>query len=207
MRPLRDPIAPGLDEDDGGEEKTTATAGVRLALDIADQPALRSRGGRPHLVPETDSDSAIEAFIRRTGCSTYHPTSTCAIGSVVDPHLRVLGIDGLRVADASVLPSVPRGNTNAAAIMIAGKAADLITGRSPVTAAATPDAHLTALPAQPHARLTDLADRQFRAEPAELDALWEALASVHPGEILGTWRGAPLNTGHSAPRRLRDMRR
>ena len=66
------------------------------------------------------------AYIRRTTQSIYHPTSTCAIGAVVDSRLRVLGLPGLRVVDASVMPSVPRGNTNAATIMIAEKAADMI---------------------------------------------------------------------------------
>ncbi len=56
----------------------------------------------------------------------YHPTSSCAIGRVVDSRLRVLGVDGLRVVDASVMPTIVRGNTNAPTIMIAEKAADLI---------------------------------------------------------------------------------
>jgi choline dehydrogenase len=64
----------------------------------------------------------------------YHPTSSCAIGSVLDSELRVLGIDGLRVVDASVMPTIVRGNTNAATIMIAERAADLIRG-APATAA------------------------------------------------------------------------
>lgn len=58
----------------------------------------------------------------------YHPTSTCAIGPVVDPRLRVHGVAGLRVVDASVFPSVPRANTNAPTVMAAEKAADLIKG-------------------------------------------------------------------------------
>ncbi|MFE9568769.1 GXWXG domain-containing protein [Streptomyces sp. NPDC006692] len=177
---------------------------ARLALDIARRPALRCRGGRPHLVPDTDS--AIEGFIRRTGCSTYHPTSTSTIGSVVDTQLRVLGINGLRVADASVLPSVLRGNTNAAAIMTAEKAGDLITGRTSSTPAATLDTRPATLSRHPRARLTDLAHTQARAKPGELDELWEALTSVRPEQILGTWRGTALNTSHSAQRRLRHMR-
>ena len=56
----------------------------------------------------------------------YHPTSTCPIGSVVDSELRVLGCESLRVVDASVMPTITRGNTNAPTIMIAERAADLI---------------------------------------------------------------------------------
>ncbi len=87
----------------------------------------------PFSVPDGDSDEGILVWARRSGQTVYHPTSTCAIGAVVDPDLRVYGIDGLRVVDASVMPTITRGNTNAATIMIAEKAADLIAERSPET--------------------------------------------------------------------------
>ena len=81
-------------------------------------------------MPDGDSDEEILRFVARVGQTVYHPTSTCAIGSVVDPQLRVYGIDGLRVVDASVMPTITRANTNAATIMIAEKAADLIAERT-----------------------------------------------------------------------------
>jgi choline dehydrogenase-like flavoprotein len=77
-------------------------------------------------VPASDSDADLLAHARRTAQTQYHPTSTCAIGSVVDSELKVLGLEGLRVVDASVMPTVIRGNTNAPTIMIAERAADLI---------------------------------------------------------------------------------
>jgi choline dehydrogenase-like flavoprotein len=82
-------------------------------------------------------------FIRRTVVSGYHPAGTCAMGgdvarsasgydSVVDPLLRVRGVAGLRIVDASVMPTLPRGNINAPVIAIAERAADLIAGRAPL---------------------------------------------------------------------------
>ena len=75
-------------------------------------------------------DKEIADFIRNTAETLYHPTSTCKMGNdemaVVDPELKVHGIKGLRVVDASVMPNVTRGNTNAPTIMIAEKASDLI---------------------------------------------------------------------------------
>jgi choline dehydrogenase len=76
--------------------------------------------------PEAQDDDAIDAWLRASLISAGHPTSTCAMGSVVDSELRVSGIEALRVADASVMPNVIRGNTHAPTVMIAEKAADLL---------------------------------------------------------------------------------
>ncbi len=75
---------------------------------------------------DVPSDALIEDLARHYSFTVYHLTSTCRIGSVVDPQLRVLGVDRLRVADASVMPNVVSGNTNAATIMISEKAAELV---------------------------------------------------------------------------------
>jgi choline dehydrogenase len=79
------------------------------------------------------SDEEIVEHLRRHTQTLYHPVGTCAMGTgeqaVVDPELRVRGVEGLRVADASVMPVVPRGNTNAPTIMVGEKAADLLRGR------------------------------------------------------------------------------
>lgn len=115
-------------------------AGCRILLEIADQQPLSKVRGRPFL-PESGravTDEALTEHIRATAQTLYHPVGTCAMGgpdsAVVDPELRVYGIDGLRVVDASVMPTVPRGNTNAPTIMIAERAADLIRGRRPLPA-------------------------------------------------------------------------
>ncbi len=110
------------------EDRRSMIAGVRMALEIAEQEPLKKAASKAFSVPAGDSDEEIMDWVRRAGQSVYHPTSTCAIGSVVDPQLRVYGVEGLRVADASVMPTITRANTNAATIMIAEKAADLIRG-------------------------------------------------------------------------------
>ena len=108
-----------------------ALAGLRLVRKIAEQPALK-----PYVVSEIfpgvdiRDDNALLDYVRRTGVSNQHPTSSCAMGagpnSAVDPRLRVHGIGGLRVADASIMPVVVGGNTNAPTIMIGEKAAAMI---------------------------------------------------------------------------------
>jgi choline dehydrogenase-like flavoprotein len=108
------------------EDRRSMLDGLRIALEIAEQKPLRAAVREPFSVPDSTSDDALLAFARRAGQSVYHPTSTCAMGAVVDAELRVLGTEGLRVVDASVMPTVTRGNTNAPTMMIAERAADLI---------------------------------------------------------------------------------
>lgn len=109
----------------------TLVAGVRLARELAHAKAFDEFRGDE--LPEgagAHTDTEIAEFIRRETETLYHPVGTCKMGSdemaVVDAHLRVHGIDGLRVIDASVMPRVPAGNTNAPTMMIAEKAADIV---------------------------------------------------------------------------------
>ena len=108
--------------------------GIRAARDIYSHEPLRSLIVR-EMLPGADqsSDAQLEAHIRATGAITQHPVGTCRMGlderAVVDAQLKVRGLRGLRIADASVMPNVPGGNTNAPTIMVAEKAADLIRGR------------------------------------------------------------------------------
>ncbi len=113
------------------EDIRALTAGMRLARDIARQPALADYVADeilPGAAVETDAE--FEMSIRRNGLSNLHPVGTCRMGAdeaaVLDPRLKVRGVGGLRVADASVMPSVPAGNTNAPTIMIGEKAAAMI---------------------------------------------------------------------------------
>ena len=101
-------------------------------MGVGEQSALDAARGERFAYPASDSDADIMDFVQRRTHTVYHPVSTCSIGPVVDSELRVHGVDGLRVVDASVMPSVPRGNTNAPVIMVAEKAADIIRGLAPL---------------------------------------------------------------------------
>ena len=118
------------------EDRASMLEGVRIALEIASQPALKALEREPLSVPASDSEEDIFDWVRRASQTVYHPTSTCAMGAVVDPELRVYGVEGLRVVDASVMPTITRANTHAATIMIAEKGADMILGKAPLAAAA-----------------------------------------------------------------------
>jgi choline dehydrogenase-like flavoprotein len=113
-----------------GDDLQRMIAGLKAAIDICGQPAMRPYCAEPFNLPADDSDAALRMHAARTTFAIYHPVGTCRMGedagAVVDPQLRVNGVEGLRVVDASVMPTVPRGNTNAPTIALAERAADLI---------------------------------------------------------------------------------
>jgi choline dehydrogenase len=107
---------------------------TRKALEIARSPAMQELISEPIYPPDlvkkhkgaVDSDAFLEEVIKVYAIALYHPTSTCKMGKVVDSRLCVKGVKGLRIADASVLPTIVSGNTNAVCIMVGEKAAELI---------------------------------------------------------------------------------
>ena len=109
------------------KDVATLAAGLRLSAKIMESPLFKDC---KLTTPLSDDDAGMEQFLRNTVLPVFHPVSTCRMGpdeaAVVDPRLRVRGIEGLRVADASIMPAVVSANTNATAMMIGEKAADLI---------------------------------------------------------------------------------
>jgi choline dehydrogenase-like flavoprotein len=107
--------------------------GFRLTRRILEAPALASLRGDDLFTHGIETDEQIRAVLRNRSDTVYHPVGTCKMGvdgeAVVDPELRVRGLEGLRVVDASIMPTLVGGNTNAPTIMIAEKAADLIRTR------------------------------------------------------------------------------
>src|SRR5436309_2442643 len=112
-------------------DQQTIVAGLRLCRELLAQTVLAQFVASEYLPGSAvQSDAELLDFARRRGGTVYHPTSTCKMGidpmAVVDPDLRVRGVTGLRVADASIMPTVISGNTNAATIMIGERCADLV---------------------------------------------------------------------------------
>ena len=114
---------------------------IRLTREIFAQDAFKPfNGGEIQPGAAVQSDDELNGFIREHVESAYHPCGTCKMGAaddpmaVVDPECRVIGVDGLRVADSSIFPAIPNGNLNAPSIMVGEKASDHILGRTPLPA-------------------------------------------------------------------------
>ncbi|MFI6019825.1 GMC family oxidoreductase [Streptomyces sp. NPDC051287] len=129
-----DPGVPPLVDPDyygDGTDVDTAVRGLRLARDIGESRALDAwRAGEAVPGPATTGTAALRAYVLGTPASYYHPVGTCRMGAdpsaVVDGELRLRGVGGLRVADASVIPSIPSANTNATVCAVAERAAELL---------------------------------------------------------------------------------
>jgi choline dehydrogenase len=127
------------------DDWTEMRASLRLTREIFSQPAFAPYAGR-EIQPGAacQSDAEIDEFLREKLESAYHPCGACKMGSasdpmaVVDPETRVIGLEGLRVVDSSIMPSITSGNLNAPTIMLAEKAADMILGRDPLPASNAP---------------------------------------------------------------------
>jgi choline dehydrogenase len=121
------------------QDRADMRAGARLVREILAQPAMRALAGE-ELVPGplAQSDAELDQWARRVTETGYHASGTCKMGpagdpeAVVDPQLRVHGLHGLRVVDASIMPVIVSGNTNAPTVMIAEKASDMIRGQPPL---------------------------------------------------------------------------
>jgi choline dehydrogenase len=111
-------------------DRRVMVEGLKLVRRIAATAPMRDYVAGEYLPGDgVQTDDDWLAFCREVGDTVFHPTSTCSIGKVVDRELKVLGVEGLRVIDASVMPAVPSGNINASVIAVAEKGADLLRGR------------------------------------------------------------------------------
>jgi choline dehydrogenase len=135
-----DPLSPPVIQPnylESEEDRRALREGVRLARDVFAQESFDPYRG-PELMPgaHIQRDEQIDTFVRKTAETIYHPVGSAKMGedseSVVDTQLRVYGVAGLRVVDASIMPALVSGNTNAPTIMIAEKASDMILGRKPL---------------------------------------------------------------------------
>jgi choline dehydrogenase len=145
LRSAHPPAKPIIDPryltDPDGLDRAAMMAGLRIAASIAAAPALKSVLGkiaRPLGARDT-CDETLEEALNTCSHTLYHPVGTCRMGrydtSVVDPQLRVRGVQGLRVADTSIMPSTIRGHTHAPTVIIGETAAELInaaSGRTPL---------------------------------------------------------------------------
>jgi choline dehydrogenase len=142
--PLQAPVIdPAYLTDPEGEDLRLLTAGVKLARELLRTRALGPYVGAPIQPEDLDlDDRGMADFVRRKAETMYHPVGTCRMGvdplAVVDPALRVHGVAGLRVADASVMPRIIRGHTHAPATLIGERAAELVLARAEGRASSTP---------------------------------------------------------------------
>ncbi len=112
---------------DHADDVVALVRGIRVVREVYKEPAIaRYVIGERLPGPDQDSDADLEAYVRATSNPTNHPMGSCRMGSVVDERLRVIGVEGLRVADASIMPRHVSGNINACVMMIGEKASDLI---------------------------------------------------------------------------------
>ncbi|MFZ1400181.1 MAG: GMC oxidoreductase [Candidatus Promineifilaceae bacterium] len=119
--------------DPAGHDERVMVAGVKLARELAQQPALKAWIARELSPgPEVQSDAEISEYVRRTANTVYHPAGTCKMGAVgdetavVDPHLRLIGLDNLRIADASIFPTMIGVNPNLSCFVIGERCADFV---------------------------------------------------------------------------------
>ncbi len=184
----RDPeIAPHIDPNifDAAEDMEPIVRGVKLARAILDADPFKGfEGVELAPGPAVRTDDEIRDWLRDATATTFHPCGSCRMGgdaeSVVDPELKVRGVERLRVADAAVFPRIMRGNTNAAVVMVAEKAADMILGRQ---ALAPIDAREPAAPKPAPANDSDAASAD--------EAVAEEARSPSPLVGEGAGEGAP----------------